>query len=203
MWKKKPKWARRKIGLSPALCTKKILVRIRKILGLNDCSLRRPPCEGSTQGAGGQPKTELHRPKTAVAVTTATVPLLSWRRLNADWTSSKVNSSDFYFGVIFTSVDKEKDSKGFVIVFIVTPKHDSVKRFFNFFKICRHPPSARREEPSRFVVRYVVVSSVILLVLFIGVLLDLTWYIVWTWCSELFLLKLKTEKFNGHCLHKM
>ena len=74
--------------------------------------------------------------------------------------------------------------------------------YFILILLCRHPPSARREEPSRVVVHYVVVSSVILLVLFIGVLLDLTWYIVRTWCSELFFLKLKTEKCNCNCLHK-
>ena len=35
-----------------------------KIHGLNDCSPRRPPCGGSSQGAGGQPKAELNRPPT-------------------------------------------------------------------------------------------------------------------------------------------
>ena len=73
--------------------------------------------------------------------------------------------------------------------------------FFTVFLLCRHPPSARREEPSRVVGRYVVVSSIILLVLFIDFLFDLTGYIVR--CSELFFLKLKTEKCNCNCLHKM
>ena len=51
-----------------------------KILGSNNCSLRRPPCRGSPQGAGGQPKAGLHRlpplPLADVAVTTVTVPVL-------------------------------------------------------------------------------------------------------------------------------
>ena len=68
-----------------------------------------------------------------------------------------------------------------------------LKDFFIVFLLCRHPPSARREEPSRVVMRYVVVSSVILLVLFIDFLFDLTGYIVRTRCSELFFLKLKQK----------
>ena len=80
-------------------------IRIRKILGLNDCSLRGPPSDGSPQEAGGQPKTELHSPPPlphdsrgcdhhhcAPAVMTQTG-------------SFKIDSGDFYFGVIFTSVD--------------------------------------------------------------------------------------------------
>ena len=130
--KKKPKWARRKIGLSPALCTKKILIRIRKRLGLNDCSLRGPPSEGSPQGAGGQPKTELHRPPPLPHDSRGCDHRHRARAVLTQTGSFKVNSSDFYFGVVFTSVDKKKITKVFVVVFKVTPKHDCISRLFRF-----------------------------------------------------------------------
>ena len=52
------------------------------------------------------------------------------RAVLAQTDSFKAFSSGFYFGVIFTSIFK-KDSKGSVVVFIVTPKHDYVKGFFH------------------------------------------------------------------------
>ena len=106
------------------------MIRIRKILGLTDGSLRGPPSEGSPQGAGGQPKTELHRPPPLPHDRRGCDHRQRARAVLTQTGSFKVNSSDFYFGVVFTSVDK-KNSKCFVVVFIVTPKLDYLKRFFH------------------------------------------------------------------------
>ena len=104
----------------------------KKILGLNDCSLRRPPCRGSSQGAGGQPKAELHRPPPLPQDSRGRDHRHRARAVLTQTGSSKVNSSDFYFGVVFTSVEKKKITKVFVVVFKVTPKHDCTSRLFHF-----------------------------------------------------------------------
>ena len=112
--------------------------------------------EGSPQGAGRQPETELHRPPPLPHGSRGCDHRHRVRAVLAQTGTFKAFASGFYFGVIFTSIDKNLES--LVIVFIVMPEHDFVKKIFYFvFLVCRHPPSARREEPSRVVVRYLVV----------------------------------------------
>ena len=82
-----------------------------KKLGLNDWSLRGPPCEGSSQGAGGQPKAELHRPPPLPHGSRGCDHRHRARAALAQTGSFKAISSGFYFGVIFTSIDKKKIPK--------------------------------------------------------------------------------------------
>ena len=86
-----------------------------KIHGLNDCSPRRPPCGGSSQGAGGQPKAELHRPPPLPQDSRGRDHRHRARAVLTQTGLSKVISRDFYFGVVFTSDDKKKVTKVFVV----------------------------------------------------------------------------------------
>ena len=65
-------------------------------------------------------------PMAAVAVTTVTVPVLFWRRL--------VHSELFLVVFILASflrvLTEKKDSESLIVVFIVMPEHDFVKKFF-------------------------------------------------------------------------
>ena len=105
---KKTEMSQAKDRPSPALCTKKILIRIRKRLGLNDCSLRGPPSEGSPQEAGGPPKAELHSPPPLPHDSRGCDHRHRARAVMTQTGSFKINSGEFYFGVIFTSVDTKK-----------------------------------------------------------------------------------------------
>ena len=93
---------------SPCSIYKENFDKKLKILGLNDCSLRGPPSGWSPQEAGGPPKAELHSPPPLPHDSRGCGHRHRARAVMTQTGSFKINSGDFYFGVIFTSVDTKK-----------------------------------------------------------------------------------------------